>query len=54
MFQTNVLKKIKTSILCSVIFFFGTFRLSCNEETFCTVGLTTDDNMANVHCMLDT
>jgi len=36
-------------------FFFRKFcRLWDNVEKYCTVGHATDDNMAHVHCMLDT
>jgi hypothetical protein len=47
--------KIKTHILCSVIFF--SENRSVYElmwEKYCTAGQVTDDNTANVHRMLDT
>jgi len=54
MFQTVVLEKIRTHILCSVTFF--VFRKLCplcdNVEKYCRAGQDTDDNTA--HCMLDT
>jgi hypothetical protein len=46
MFQTKVVEKIKTHILCSVML----FRYSCR---LCRVGQATDDNMVHAHCMLD-
>jgi len=55
MFQTKVVYKIKTHILCSVTFF---SRKSCrlwdNVEKYGGAGQPTDDNMAHAHCMLDT
>jgi hypothetical protein len=55
MFQTNVVEKIKTHILCSITF---SFQKSCtlwgNVEKYCTAGQATDNNMAHAHCMLDT
>jgi len=45
----------QNTLLYSVNFF---FRKSCrrwnNVEKYCTAGQATDDNMAHVHCMLDT
>jgi len=54
MFQTKVVEKIKTHILCSVTFFRKECRLLDNVEQYCTAGQATDDNMAHAHCMLDT
>jgi len=55
MFQTTVVEKIKTHILCSKTFF---FRKSCllwdNVQKYCRAGQATDNNMAYAHCMLDT
>jgi len=55
MFQKNALEKIKTHILYSISFF---FLKSCllwdNVEKCCIAGQAIDDNMAHVHCMLDT
>jgi len=59
MFQTKVVEKIKThvlcSILCSITFL---FRKSCsfwdNVENYGRAGQTTDDNLAHAYCMLDT
>ena len=50
MFQTKVVEKIKTQILCSVNFFF--FRKSCrlwdNVEKYGRAGQATDDNSQGV------
>ena len=54
MFQTKVVEKIKTHILCSVTFFRKSYRLWDNVEKYCTAGQATDDNMAHAHFMLDT
>jgi hypothetical protein len=51
MFQTNIVKKIKTHILCSVTFIFKSYFLWDNVEKFCRTGQATDDNMAHAHCM---
>ena len=54
MFQTKVVEKFRTHIVCSVIF----YRISCllwdNVEIFCKAGHATDDNMPHAHCKLDT
>jgi len=56
MFHTKVVEKTKTHILCSVNFFFlpKSYPLSDNVEKYCRAGQSTDDNMAQDHCMLDT
>jgi len=54
MFQTKVVGKIKTHILCSVTFFRKSCRLRDNVEKFCIAGQDTDDNMAHAHWMLET
>ena len=54
MFQTKVVQKIKTHILCSVTFFRKSCGLWNNVEKCCTSGQVTDGNMAHAHCMLDT
>ena len=54
MFQTNVVEKIKTHILCSVTFFLKSCRLRDNMEKYCRAEQATDDNMAHAHCMLNT
>ena len=53
MFQTKVVQKIKTHILCSVTFSLKSCRLWDNvEKKNYTTGQATDDNMAHAHCML--
>jgi hypothetical protein len=54
MFQTKVVAKIKTHILCSVTFFRKSCSLWDNVEKYGTAGQATDGNMAHVHCMMDT
>jgi len=54
MFRTQVVEKIKTHVLCSVIFFFE--NRAVYEKTwkkYCRAGQATDNNMAHAHCMLD-
>jgi hypothetical protein len=55
MFQTDVVDKIKTHILCSILFF---FLKSCilwyNVKKCGSAWQATDDNMAYAHCILDT
>ena len=53
MFQTKVVDKIKTHILCSVTFFRKSGRLWDNVVKYFTAGQAIDDNMAHAHCMLD-
>jgi len=53
MFQTKVVEKIKTHILCSITFFLKSCRLWDNVEKYGRAGLATD-NMAHALCMLDT
>jgi len=54
-FQTRVLEKFKTHIVCSVTFFIRKMcHLWYNVEKYGTAGQATDDNMAQVHCMLYT
>jgi hypothetical protein len=52
MFQTKVVQKVKTHILCSIMF----SRKSCcfldNVKKQCEAGQATDDNMPHAHCML--
>jgi hypothetical protein len=57
MFQTKVVEKIKTHILCAISFFFlfrKSYRLSENVEKYCTAVQATYDNMAHTHLMLYT
>jgi hypothetical protein len=53
MFQTKVIENVETNILCSVTFFRKSCRFLDNVEKQCKAGHSTDDNMAHVHCMLD-
>jgi hypothetical protein len=54
MFQTKIVEKIKTHILCSVTFFQKSRRLRDNlEKKHSRTGQATDD-MAHAQCMLDT
>jgi hypothetical protein len=53
MFQTKVLEKIKTHILCSVTFFSKSCHLWENVEKYFRTAQATDDNVAHVHCMPD-
>ena len=53
MFQTKVVEKIKTHILCSKTFFRQSCRLWGNVEKYCTAGRAEDGNMADARCMLD-
>jgi len=45
MFQTKVVEKIKTHILCSVTFFFKSCHLWDNVEKYCRAGEATDDSI---------
>jgi len=53
MFQTKVVDKNETHILCPVPFFISC-RLWDKVEKYCRAGQATDNNMAHAHCMLDT
>jgi hypothetical protein len=53
MFQTKIVEKIKKHILCSIPFFENRAFLD-NVEKYSKARQATDDNMAHVHCMLDT
>jgi hypothetical protein len=55
MFQTKVVEKIRTHILCYVTLFFKKWWcLWDNVEKWCTAVQATDDNMAHAYCMLAT
>jgi hypothetical protein len=54
MFQTKVVQKIKTHIVCSIFFSRKSCRLWDSVEKHFRYGQATDDNMTHVHCMLDT
>ena len=53
MFQTKFVEKIKTYILCCVIFFFyrAVFEIIC--KNYCAAGQAKDENMGHARCMLD-
>jgi hypothetical protein len=53
MFQTKVVEKIKTHILCSITFFSNIVPFLDNVEKYRKVGQATGGNMAHAHCMLD-
>jgi hypothetical protein len=53
MFQTKVVEKIKTHILCSVTFFFENRAVyEIMWEKYYRAGQGTDEIMAHAHCML--
>ena len=54
MFQTKVVEKIKTHILCSVTLFQKSYRLWDNVEKYYRAGQVTDDNTAHAHYVLST
>jgi len=47
-------EKPNTHFVFSNFFFLKSCPLRRNVEKLCRVGQATDDNMAHVHCMLDT
>ena len=55
MFQTEVVEKIKTHILCSITFFFlenlAVYMIKVLK--YSTAGQATDDDTAHAHCVLD-
>jgi len=55
MFQIKVVEKIKIRILCSITFFlFQQSRRLGAVEKYSRAWRTTDDNMVQAHCILDT
>jgi len=54
MFQRNVVGKIKTHILGSLIFFRKFCLLSDNVAKYCRAGEATDGNMGHAYYLLDT
>jgi len=54
MFQTKVVEKIKTHILCSVTLFRKSCRLWDDMEKYGRAGQATVDRVAHAHCMLHT
>ena len=53
MFQTKVIEKIKTHILCSVTFFFENLAVNGIMWNNTADPDRPHDNMARAHCMLD-
>jgi len=54
MFQTKVVEKIKTRILCSISLFKKNYAVyEIMWENYVTARQATDDNMAHAHYMLD-
>jgi len=50
---SDIVEKIKTHILFSIIFFFR--KSYCLwDKKYCRAGQATDYNMAHAHCMLGT
>jgi hypothetical protein len=54
MFQTKVVKKIKTYVFCSITSFQKLRRLWDKVEKYCTAGQAIDEDMEQAHYMLDT
>jgi hypothetical protein len=54
MFQTKVVEKIKTHILCLFFVFGNRAVYEIMWKKYCRAGQATDDNMAHAHCMLNT
>jgi hypothetical protein len=51
MFQTKVVDKIKTHILCSIMFFLENCPLWDNVEKYCIAGQATDNNVNGHVCI---
>jgi hypothetical protein len=54
MFQTKVVEKMKTHILCSVTLFWKLYHLWDNVDKYCRARQATDDKVEHAHYMLDT
>jgi len=54
MFQTRVVEKIKTHILCPITFPENPAIYEITWKNIVRAGQATDNNMAHEHCMLDT
>ena len=54
MFQTKVVEKIKTNVLCSVSFFENHAVYEIKWKKYGNPGQATDDNMAHAHFTLGT
>jgi len=52
MFQTKFVEKIKYTVYRNIFLKIVPFMRKCGK--YCTAGQATDDNMAHVHCMLNT
>jgi len=53
MFQTKVVEKLKTHILCFVTFSKNIAVYEIMQEIYNTAGQATDDDMPHAHCVLD-
>ena len=51
---SEVVEEIRTPNLCSIMSFQKLFHLWDNVDKYCTARQATDNNMAHVHCILDT
>jgi hypothetical protein len=54
MFQTNVVEKIETGILCPITFLENRAVYEIIWKKCCKAGQATDGNNAHAHCMPDT
>jgi len=54
MFETKIVEKIETRILCSTTSFRKSCRLWDNVEKYFRAGKATDDNKAHAQRILDT
>jgi len=52
MFQTKILEKVETHILCSVTFFRKLCHLWDDVENYYRVQQASDDSVVHAHCML--
>ena len=52
-FQTKVVEKIKTHILCSITFSRKSYYLWDNVEKYCRSRQATDENMVDAQCEVD-
>jgi len=53
MFQTKVVEKLKTHILCFVTFSKNIAVYEIMQEIYNRAGQATDDDMPHAHCVLD-
>jgi len=54
MLQTKLVEKIKTHILCSIIFFLRKYAFHEIMWGKHRIGQATDENMAHAHCVMET